>query len=211
MKYCFENAFLLYLNQIALTAQGFRPPKSVRLSIVLTWYQTALPNTVTFSRNCTGCIRSTILKLNHGLADSEIVKSEFTDAHLSKGYEFIAYLIKSKHNDMLKKTCAFLKRHTAARYLTRKRRYGLHSEIHYSKGLTEQKPDLTAKWPHLQLNMLYRLKIKLFVWRTSAINSSAMLLHWPQFCKHSVFMEIPSLPPAAHHYVHCKYTAKLVL
>ncbi|KAH3813660.1 hypothetical protein DPMN_142683 [Dreissena polymorpha] len=27
MKYCFENAFLLYLNQIALTAQGFRPPQ----------------------------------------------------------------------------------------------------------------------------------------------------------------------------------------
>ncbi|KAH3793118.1 hypothetical protein DPMN_146623 [Dreissena polymorpha] len=46
---------------------------------------TALPKTVTFSRNCTGCIRSTILKLNHGLANSEIVKSEFTDAHLSKG------------------------------------------------------------------------------------------------------------------------------
>jgi hypothetical protein len=121
-----------------------------------------MPKTVTFSRNCTGRIRSTILKLNHGLADSEIVKSEFTDAPFSKGYEFIAYL-KSNHNDILKKTCAFLKRHTAALYSTRKRRYGLHSEIHYSKGLTEPKPDLTAKWPHLQLNMLYRLKIKLFV------------------------------------------------
>ncbi|KAH3811357.1 hypothetical protein DPMN_139768 [Dreissena polymorpha] len=53
-----------------------------------------MPKTVTFSRNCTGRIRSTILKLNHGLADSEIVKSEFTDAPFSKGYEFIAYLIK---------------------------------------------------------------------------------------------------------------------
>ncbi|KAH3741601.1 hypothetical protein DPMN_048326 [Dreissena polymorpha] len=96
-----------------------------------------MSKTVTFSRNCTGLIRSTILKLNHGLADSEIVKSEFTDASFSKGYEFIAYLIKSKHNDLLKKTCEFLKRHTAARYLTRKRRYRLHSEIHYSKGITE--------------------------------------------------------------------------
>ncbi|KAH3717654.1 hypothetical protein DPMN_060449 [Dreissena polymorpha] len=103
-----------------------------------------MPKTVTFSRNCTGRIRSTILKLNHGLDDSEIVKSEFTDAPFSKDYEFIAYLIKNNHTDMLKKTCAFLKRHTAARYLTRKRRYGLHSEIHYSKGLTEPKPYLTA-------------------------------------------------------------------
>ncbi len=112
-------------------------------------YQTAMPKTVTFSRNCTGRIHSTILKLNHGLADSAIVKSEFTGAHLTKGSRVIAYLLKSKHNDMLKKTCAFQKRRKAARYLARTRRYGLHSEIHYSKGLTDPKPDFSDI---LQLN-----------------------------------------------------------
>ncbi|KAH3885712.1 hypothetical protein DPMN_009708 [Dreissena polymorpha] len=85
-------------------------------------YQTAMPKTVTFSRYCTGRIHSKILKRNHGLADSAIVKSEFTGAHLSKGSRVIVYLLKSKHNDMLKKTCAFQRRRKAARYLAMKRR-----------------------------------------------------------------------------------------
>ncbi|KAH3860510.1 hypothetical protein DPMN_023411 [Dreissena polymorpha] len=64
-----------------------------------------MPKTVTFSQNCTGRIRSTILKLNHGLADSAIVKSEFTCAHLSKGSRFIAYLTKSNHRHAKEDMC----------------------------------------------------------------------------------------------------------
>jgi hypothetical protein len=111
-------------------------------------YQFATPKLMNFARNSTGRIHSTILKLNLGYADSVLLKSEKTGAPLKRGSSVIRFLRRTEQRAARLKSQQYKLRARQSRYATRKRRFSLHSNLHYAKGMADPKPDFSAI-PHL--------------------------------------------------------------
>jgi len=112
-------------------------------------YNACLPKNVTFLRNCHGRIHGQILRLNHGLADTVILKARVNGVKLSHGSSVIRHLLRTEYYDKLRKTTRYISRARRSRFASRQYRYKLHTDLHYSKGLTDPKPDFSST-PHLK-------------------------------------------------------------
>jgi len=111
-------------------------------------YQACIPKATTFSRNSAGRIHGQILKLNLGFADSTVLKAESLNASLVKGSSVIKHLCKIQSNTMQRKSLSSRMKAKRCRHLARSRKYQLHEQVHYRKGLTDPKLDL-SKLRHL--------------------------------------------------------------
>lgn len=137
---------LLGSSNLQLTAQMSSTQKC---EAVNKSYQACNPKCVTFSRTCSGRIHGQILKLNTGFADSTLLKTSALGATLTKGSSVIKHIAKMQRSDQYyKKTCNKVRKRLM-RYKTLSRKYTLHANLHYSKGLTDPKPNF-SDMKHLQ-------------------------------------------------------------
>lgn len=102
-------------------------------------YQACMPKSVTFSRNCHSRIHGQILRLNHGFANSTVLKTSALRCALTKGSSVIKRLLKIDEQ---------YKRIKSERYIN-KQKATIHSEEHYKKGISDPKPDF-SKIDHLK-------------------------------------------------------------
>jgi hypothetical protein len=107
-------------------------------------YQACLPKAVTFSRNSAGRVHAQILKLNHGYADSTVLKSSKMAAKLEKGTSVIKHLNAVDKINKRNRTLKSKQRSKLARHNLRLRKYNLHAKLHYSKGMTDPKLNLQS-------------------------------------------------------------------
>lgn len=100
-----------------------------------------MPKNVTFLRNCHGRIHGQILKLNHGLAKSAVLKASSNKYQV--GSSVINYLLRKDATMHMRKSSRYILRAKTTRFTSRMHRYKLHADKHYSKGLTDPKPDFS--------------------------------------------------------------------
>lgn len=112
-------------------------------------YQACMPKSVTFSRNCHGRIHGQILRLNHGFANSTVLKTSALRCALTKGSSVIKRLLKLDEQYKRIKSERYINRQKATRFAYRMRNYQVHSEVHYQKGISDPKPDF-SKFNHLK-------------------------------------------------------------
>lgn len=104
-------------------------------------YQGCMPKSTTFSRNCHGRLHGQILRLNHGHADSMILKSKAVNLKLSKGSAVMRHLLKIDEFDQRRKSNAYKHKARQSRYAARRRRFKMHAELHYKQGVSDPKPN----------------------------------------------------------------------
>ncbi len=102
------------------------------------------PKSVTFTRNLDARIHSQILMQNLGLADSAVLKCKSIGAELTAGSSVIKQAIGIERKLRNSKTLPKLEKAKLCRYKARQRRFQLHAEIHYAKGLCDPKPNLSG-------------------------------------------------------------------
>ena len=131
-------------------------PKSIEMTRLLTStqkceavnrsYTACVPKSVTFSRNCPGRIHGQILKLNHGFAESCLMKAEHLGASFPQGSSVVKHMLKAEQQSLKRKSKRNKLKANQARYAGRMRRYNSHAEVHYAKGLTDPKPDFSQSF-----------------------------------------------------------------
>jgi hypothetical protein len=135
---------LLGDNNLQLTS---KLASSQKCEAVNRSYQACNPKHTTFSRTCTGRIHGQILKLNLGFAESTLLKSEKLGSILNKGSSVIKHLTSISKQHLYYKNRSVRAKQKQSRYKCLTRRYAMHANIHYSKGLTDPKPNFSSYSP----------------------------------------------------------------
>jgi hypothetical protein len=102
-----------------------------------------MPKFATFSRNAKARVHSQAMKINHGFSDSHLMKASHLGASYNKGSKVMKYLQEVEHRRKLLKSLKYRQRAKLNRYAGRLRRYKIHAEVHYKKGLTDIPPDFS--------------------------------------------------------------------
>lgn len=106
--------------------------------------QASNPKMVTYSRNFEGRVHAQVMKQNLGFADSVALTGETLGTRLIKGSSVIKHVVSIDRHQKCQKSKGRVARAKLQRYNTRRQKYDLHSEIHYSKGLSNPKADLST-------------------------------------------------------------------
>jgi hypothetical protein len=106
-------------------------------------YVSCMPKFATFSRNAKARVHSQAMKINHGFSDSHLMKASHLGASYNKGSKVMKYLQEVEHRRKLLKSLKYRQRAKLNRYAGRLRRYKIHAEVHYKKGLTDIPPDFS--------------------------------------------------------------------
>ncbi len=85
-----------------------------------------------------------MMKQNLGFADSVALTGETLGTRLIKGSSVIKHVVSIDRHQKCQKSKGRVARAKLQRYNTRRQKYDLHSEIHYSKGLSNPKADLST-------------------------------------------------------------------
>ena len=103
-------------------------------------YQAVNPKMITSPRNFAGRIHGQIHKLNNGYARSVLLKTSGLGASLAKGSKVIKQLLSTEKKTRYNSKPEVAAKRKASRYAARQRKYALHENKHYKKGLTDLKP-----------------------------------------------------------------------
>ena len=96
-----------------------------------------MPKSVTFARTGRGRIHGRILRLNEGYVKSVLLKHDALGAAMIRGTSVTKFLTRTQARlDKLKST-QYKINARLGRFRLRQRRYKVHEEIHYSKGMTD--------------------------------------------------------------------------
>lgn len=105
--------------------------------------QVSNPKSTTFSRNFSARIHAQILRQNLGLADTIVHSCKEAGAEITKGSSVIKHILSDERKIEAARHASCIKRAKLKRCRSRQRKYKLHENLHYSKGISDPKPDFS--------------------------------------------------------------------
>jgi hypothetical protein len=84
-----------------------------------------------------------ILHVNNGPAEAVALKARALGTNLSHGSAVVRHLLRTDCIYKRSKCRSYILKAKKSRYASRMRNYEIHSDMHYSKGISDPKPDFS--------------------------------------------------------------------